>query len=250
MAPGSRATKEALSDPARRPPRAREDLSEEVRAFQPRAPFVLDQDTFLECLRTAKRGAAGGPSGMTIEHIRSLLESPNDSSLLFRAAEELSRGNMPDEVIRMLRMGRMTALQKPRGGVRGIVAGDIVRRLVSRAMAKQLGEAFEQATAPYQYALSTRAGCECVSHVLQGLTDLDAHATVMSIDGIGAYDSISRRAMLDGLRGVSDGVAVPFVRQFYGVPSQYIREDDEGIVHDISQGEGGVECSCGRIAPQ
>ena len=115
---------------------------------------------------------------------------------------------MPDEVIRMLRMGRMTALQKPRGGVRGIVAGDIVRRLVSRAMAKQLGEVFEQATAPFQYALSTRAGCECVSHMLQGLTDLDAHATVMSIDGIGAYDSSSRRAMLDGLRGVSDGVAV------------------------------------------
>ena len=73
---------------------------------------------------------------MTVEHIKSLLESPNGSSLLFIAAEELSRGNMPDEVIRMLRMGRMTALQKLRGGVRGIVAGDIVRRLVSRAMAK------------------------------------------------------------------------------------------------------------------
>ena len=88
LAPGSRATREALSDPVRRPPRAREDLSEEVRAFhQLRAPFVLDQDTFLKCLRTAKRGVAGGPSGMTIEHIRSLLESPSDSSLLFRVAE-------------------------------------------------------------------------------------------------------------------------------------------------------------------
>ena len=107
---------------------------------------------------------------------------------------------------------------------------------------KQLGEAFEQATAPLPIRVAhTRAGCECVSHVLQGLTDLDAHPTVMSIDGIGAYDSISRRAMLDGLRGVSDGVAVPFVRQFYGVPSQYIWEDDEGTVHDISQGEGGEQ---------
>ena len=44
LAPGSRATKEALSDPARRPPRAREDLSE----------ALLDQETFLKCLRTAK----------------------------------------------------------------------------------------------------------------------------------------------------------------------------------------------------
>ena len=169
-----------------------------MRAFQPRAPFVLDQDTFLQCLRTAKRGAAGGPSGMTVEHIRSLLENPHDSSILFRAAEELSRGNMPDEVIRMIRMGRMTTLQKLGGGVRGIVAGDIVRRLVSRAMAKQLGEAFEQVPAPFQYALSTRAGCECVSHVLQELTDLDEHATVMSINVIGAYDSISIRGNVGG----------------------------------------------------
>ena len=201
-------------------PRAREDLSEEVRAFQLRAPFVLDQDTFLQCLRTAKRGAAGG----------SLRDDSGTSSVPFGESTRFFHfvpcgrgvGERPNEVIRMLRMGRMTALQKPRGGVRGMVAGDIVRRLVSRAMAKQLGEAFEQGTAHIQCALSTRAGCECVSHVLQGLTDLDDRATVMSIDGIGAYDSISRRAMLEGLRSVSNGVAVPFV-------------------HDISQGEGGEQ---------
>ena len=124
---------------------------------------------------------------------------------------------MFDEVIRMFRMGRMTALQKPRGGVRGIVAGDIVRRLVSHT----IGGGIRAGHCSFQYALSTRAGCECESHVLQGFTDLDERATVMSIDGIGAYDSISRRAMLEGFRSVNDGVAVLFVRKF-GVPSQYI----------------------------
>ena len=66
---GSKATRDALSDPVRRPPQAREDFSEEVRAF--RVPFVLDQDIFLQCFRIAKRAAAGGLSGMTVEHIRS-----------------------------------------------------------------------------------------------------------------------------------------------------------------------------------
>ena len=37
----------------------------------------------------------------------------------------------------------MTALQKPSGRVRGIVAGDIVRRLVARTMAQQLSPAVE-----------------------------------------------------------------------------------------------------------
>ena len=36
-----------------------------------------------------------------------------------------------------IRQGRMIALQKPLGGVRGIVVGDVVRRLVARTMAQQ-----------------------------------------------------------------------------------------------------------------
>ena len=48
----------------------------------------------------------------------------------------------------------MTALQKNGGGVRGIVAGEVVRRLVARTIAQQLGQAVEAATAPFQYALN------------------------------------------------------------------------------------------------
>ena len=67
----------------------------------------------------------------------------------------------------------MTALPKPNGGVRGIVSGDVLRRLVARTMAQQLGPAVKAATAPHQYALSTRAGCECIAHALQGLCELN-----------------------------------------------------------------------------
>ena len=70
--------------------------------------------------------------------------------------------------------------------VRGIVAGDVVRRLVSRTIAQQLSAAVETATAPHQCALSTKAGTECIAHVLQSLTELHPEATVTLIDGIGA----------------------------------------------------------------
>ena len=77
--------------------------------------------------------------------------------------------------------------------------GEVIRRLTARTMAQQLRPAIEAATAPFQYALSTRAGCECVSHALQAISELDEDATVTSIDGISAYDTISRRAMIAGL---------------------------------------------------
>ena len=37
--------------------------------------------------------------------------------------------------------------------------------------------------------MTTKAGCECIAHVLQGLTELEA--TITSIDGVGAFDLIS-----------------------------------------------------------
>ena len=41
----------------------------------------------------------------------------------------------------------------------------------------------------------TRTACECAAHVVQALTDLNPEATVVSIDGIGACDLISKTAM-------------------------------------------------------
>ena len=91
----------------------------------------------------------------------------------------------------------MTALQKKAGGVRGIVAGDIVRRLVAKTIAQQIRVPVEVATAPFQFALSTRAGCECIAHALQAMTDADPLATILFVDGISAYDSISRVANVE-----------------------------------------------------
>ena len=156
--------------------------------------------------------------------------------------EGFARAQIPDEILQSIRMGRMTALQKPTGGVRGIVIGDFVRCLVARTIAQQLGPAVERATAPSQFALSTKAGCECVAHIVQGLIDLDADATLLSVDGIGAFDLVSRAAMMRGLLEVEGGgSALPFVRQFYGSPSTCWWDDEEGVTHEIRQGEGGEQ---------
>ena len=58
---------------------------------------------------------------MTADHLRPLLESVQDSELLWRLCQGLARAEIPLEVFRVVKMGRITALQKPTGGVRGIV---------------------------------------------------------------------------------------------------------------------------------
>ena len=102
--------------------------------------------------------------------------------------------------------------------------------------------AVEGATHPFQYALSTRAGTECVAHMVQALTSMDDRATNLSVDGVGGYDSISRNAMFQGVADMVDGEKIiPFVRQFYDSPSQFLWQDDMGEVHKVIQGEGGEQ---------
>ena len=241
IAPGNQATLDALRDVRKRPPVPREPLPDDL--FERRGPvFQLDHDIFAKNVRVARRGAAAGPSGMTADHLRPLLDSVADTSRFWRFAQDLARATVPDDIVDAVRLGRLTALQKPKGGVRGIVSGDIIRRLVARTICQQLSPAVQVATAPFQYALSTKAGGECIAHALQVLTDLNPRTTILSIDGVGAFDLISRGAMLNGLRSVPGGdSALPFVVQFYGNPSSYLWEDDVGDIHEICQLEGGEQ---------
>ena len=112
----------------------------------------------------------------------------------------------------------------------------------SRTIAKQFSKQGEAATAPFHFALSTRTGCECVTHLIRGATDVNDRTTIVSVDGIGAFDSISRNSMFSGLqRMVGGDQMIPFVGLCYGSPSVYLWEDDMGETHEIFQGEGGEQ---------
>ena len=80
----------------------------------------------------------------------------------------------------------------PPKAFRVCVAGDIIRRLVSRTIAQQIRKKVEKATAE----LSTRAG-ECIAHAIQAMTDANPQCSVLSVDGTGGYDTISRRASVE-----------------------------------------------------
>ena len=79
-----------------------------------------------------------------------------------------------------------------------------------------------------------------MAHILQAVTEMDELATVVSVDGLGAFDLVSRKAMLQGLMAVEGGPQLlPFVRIFCG--PVFLWEDEVGEVHQIHQGEGGEQ---------
>ena len=101
---------------------------------------------------------------MTSEHLRPLLSRPADLHWLFRAGEYWPGEMRQTVAVEAIRMGRMTALQKPDGGVRGIVVGHVMRLFWSGpTVAQQIMPAVERFTVPFQHALRTRAGTECAT---------------------------------------------------------------------------------------
>ena len=67
---------------------------------------------------------------------------------------------------------------------------------------------------------------------------LDPTKILLSIDGMGAFDHIKRKPMLEALHNNSDLASPSIVKLFYGKGSTYVWYDDEGAPHKILQGEG------------
>ena len=73
--------------------------------------------------------------------------------------------------------------------------------------------------------------------MLRAATELDPEATIVSLDGRSAYDSVSRAAILGKLQDVAPQL-LPFVRSLYARVSTYLWWDDDGCCHEIAQAEG------------
>ena len=167
--------------------------------------------------------------------------------MLLTVAERVANAEVPEPIRAATALGALTALNKRNArqevtGVRGIVAGDTFRRLIARTLAQAFTPEIEAATAPAQVAVGTRAGLEAAVHAARTALELDDRLVLVSLDGIGAFDHVSRRAMLERLDELPGARALlPFVRMFYAHPSVYVFETADGVVHEIRQGEGGEQ---------
>ena len=117
---------------------------------------------------------------MTTEHLKILLDSVPGSSL-GDVATLFARGRIPED---MLMVESWEDDCKADGGV----------RLVAHTIAKQL---LSKLTVPptLSNTLSQRGRGRSAWHTLQALTLTDENATLLSINGVGACDLISKRAM-------------------------------------------------------
>ena len=135
---------------------------------------------------------------------------------------------------RQRRLRRQCCTARRRSGGRQ-PRDDIANRATRAGMSVQLGELSSARQALEQQL--PRARVRSVD-----LAEMDPRAIVTSIDGVTAFDPISGGAMMTGFRGGS--AALPFVRMFYGAPSEVPLGDSCGTAHRFQQVANKVTPSC------
>ena len=89
----------------------------------------------------------------------------------------------------LLGLGRMAAFQKPNGQVCGIVVGHFLQRLVAQPFARLcVYPPGSLCTLSFWFV---HACADAVAHALFIAAELDPDATVLSVDGIRVFDTVS-----------------------------------------------------------
>ena len=86
---------DALRDPDRRPPLPRDPLPEAIFEHEPEVRFSLEARRFAANLRSSRRGAAAGLSGMTTDHLRLVLDQVRDTHMLCQMADQFAQARSP-----------------------------------------------------------------------------------------------------------------------------------------------------------
>ncbi|CAE7467695.1 NSF, partial [Symbiodinium pilosum] len=198
-------------------------------------------------VRRSRKGAAPGPSGCTGEHLRVLLDDEHCAELLLGAARKLAIAQVPGAILPAFRLGRMVALSKPSRDVRALVMGDAFRRLVARTLAQQLSTEFQRACAPFQFALSTKAGAEALARVerrilgvwADTLPALGAHHPGTLADLVRPLLDVSAANMPPSARAAEQAAQHLRSQGFDAPPWASLLERDEAAAASRSQWEGG-----------
>ena len=163
-----------------------------------------------------------------------------DSDLLWRFREGLARAKIPLEVPSVCGKIWVVSVRFRSLSVAGgaLWSGTSCEDSSPAPSASRSTAAVEVAT-----ALSTRAGTEYVSHVLQARTDMHLLATVLSVDGVGVFDTSCREhRCCAGCKAVKEEVLCCLLLcSSTGSPSSFMWDEAHGITHSIIQGEGGEQ---------
>ena len=190
-------------------------------------PAMFDEIDGLTILKSAlNTEGSAGPSGMDARLWRRMCCSfQNASSALREAlastARRISSSFVDPEPLQPLIACRLIAMDKC-PGVRPIGIGEVVRRILSKAILSVIRYDIQEAVGSHQLCVGQKSGCEAAIHVLEELFHEDTTEGILLIDASNAFNNLNRQATLMNVQSLCPAFAATLVNTYRLEPSLFI----------------------------
>jgi len=188
-------------------------------------------------LRKAPRSSGPGPSGSRFTHWQSCQHSPGAMTALGVVVDRIASGRVPPGAAAGLALTSLTPLRKKNGRLRPVAAGEALRRLTAKALARAHAKPIAEAVGLAQFGVGTPGGTEALSHAVQVEAGRRPQAAFVALDMRNAFPSLDRDEVLAAV-GLHAPFLLPYARLFLGRRSRYryLGADGEGEALPADQG--------------
>ena len=217
-------------------------------------PQVLSQEVIFENIDgnliyncSKKTSGAAGPSGADAEMWKRLLGSKQFKTKpaeLCDAVAELARKLCVSEVhptyLRAFVAGRLIPLDK-KPGVRPIGVGEILRRVIGKAVTTVLKPELVNSTAPIQTCAGLPGGIEASIHAMRKIYEDPATEGILLIDASNAFNALNRKAALNNIKYTCPEFSGYVNNLYRGDAELFVAGSDETVMSCEGTTQGGTE---------
>ena len=189
----------------------------------------MTSSTFPIKAATRTKGAAG-PSGLDADGWRRILISKNFKTAgkeLRTAIAKFTRSLCTIEINEDARMSsieayvssRLIPLEKSPTGIGPIGIGEVLRRIVGKAIVAEIRPKLQEAAGSLQLCAGQKAGCEAAAHVMRNIFQEEDTDAVLLVDASNAFNCLNRAALLNNIKYLCPALST-YVRNCYKKPSR------------------------------
>ena len=129
--------------------------------------YDIELETLEKVLHSFPPDSGPGPSALRMEHILEALTPANRHAVLQQllgVVNLLARGQVPAPVSVFAAGAGLVALPKPKGGVRPIAVGEVLRRITGKCLCAAVKEEAQSFFAPLQVGVACPSGVDGAVH--------------------------------------------------------------------------------------
>ena len=216
---------------------------------RPDATMTFTPSEYKAATDTRDTASQPGLSGLSFSSLRILFQ--HDDALSQHLADFCNKvlaGNTTATTRSLLSAGRAILIPKAAGGVRPIVVGECITRLVSYMALKEVMPQLLPHLLPLQLGCGLPSGTDTVTTTVQATLDLHPDWTAISLDVRNAFNSFDRNTTWEPVRRITPEL-LPLYAYLYGRPSEQIFADTDGTARSIPSSTGSRQgCVFGTFA--